>query len=119
MDGKTTITELKEEIRKFNAERDWDQFHSAKDLAIAISLEAVEVLEPFVYKSDAQSKDIMSGTKRQDIEDELADVLWAVLMFAERYDIDISDALRAKMKKSALKYPADKVRGSNKKYNEY
>ncbi len=119
MDKKVTIEELKEEVHKFNVERDWDQFHNPKDMAVNISLEAAELLEPFVYKSEKQMEEIMNGKKRADVQDELADVFWAVLMFAERSNIDLSDALRQKMKKSALKYPAEKVRGSNKKYNEY
>ncbi len=119
MDGNTTISELKREVRRFNRERDWDQFHGAKDLAIAISLEAAEVLEPFVYKSDKQADEIMKGRKRPEIEDEIADVFWAVIMFAERYEVDLSTALRKKMKKTALRYPIERARGSNKKYTEY
>jgi NTP pyrophosphatase (non-canonical NTP hydrolase) len=119
VDEKATIDELKKEVKRFNHERDWDQFHDAKELAIAISLEAAEVLEPFVYKSEKQVEEIMNGKKRTDIEDELADVFWAVLVFAERYNIDLSNAFKEKMKKTELKYPANKVRGSNKKYTEY
>jgi NTP pyrophosphatase (non-canonical NTP hydrolase) len=119
MDKTATIAGLKADVRKFTEERDWDQFHTAKDMAINISLEAAEVLEPFVYKSEKQAETIMNGKKRTDIEDELADVLWAVLMFAEKYDIDLSGALLEKMRKTALKYPVEKARGSNKKYTEY
>lgn len=119
VDEKTTVGELKREVQKFNDERDWDQFHNPKDMAVNIALEAAELLEPFVYKSEKQMKEIMEGKKRQDVEDELADVFWAVIMFAQRSGIDMSEALRKKMAKSALKYPADKVRGSNKKYTEY
>ena len=119
MDKTSTLDMLKEDVRRFNKERDWDQFHGAKDLAIAISLEAAEVLEPFVYKSEKQIAEIMNGKKRADIEDELADVFWAVLMFAEKYEIDLSEALKKKMGKTALKYPVERARGSNKKYTEY
>ena len=118
MDSNTTIEELKIRIKKFNADRDWDQFHNAKDLAIAISTEAAEVLEHFIYKSNDEVEAIFEGNKKTDIEDELADVFWTVLMLCERYNIDLSDSLKKKMEKTAKKYPIDKAKGSNKKYNE-
>ena len=117
-DNKTTIKELKDLIHEFNAERDWDQFHNAKDLAIGISTEAAEVLEHFIYKTDAEIEELFKGKKRVEIEDEIADVLWGTLMFAERYDIDLSSVLKKKMSKTALKYPINKAKGSNKKYTE-
>ncbi len=117
-DGKTTIEELKNLIKKFNADRDWDQFHNAKDLAIEISNEASEILEHFVYKTSEEIEELFKGRKRGEIEEEVADVLWATLTLAERYGIDLSSTLKKKMKKTALKYPVEKARGSNKKYNE-
>lgn len=118
MDSDTTLEDLKALIKKFNADRDWDQFHNAKDLAIAISTEAAEVLEHFIYKSNAEVDEIFKGSKKTDIEDEVADVFWSVLMLCERYDIDLSESLKKKMEKTAKKYPIDKARGSNKKYTE-
>ena len=118
MDSDTTIEELKAHITKFNADRDWDQFHNAKDLAIAISTEAAEVLEHFIYKSNDEVEAVFKGSKKTEIEDEVADVLWATLMLAERYNIDLSSALKKKIEKTALKYPINKARGSNKKYTE-
>ncbi len=118
MDSDTTIEDLKAHIKKFNADRDWDQFHNAKDLAIAISTEAAEVLEHFIYKSNDEVEAIFKGNKKVEIEDEVADVFWAVLMLCEKYDIDLSDSLRKKMGKTAKKYPIEKAKGSNKKYNE-
>ena len=117
-DDSTTIKELKDMVHKFNVERDWDQFHIAKDLAIGISTEAAEVLEHFIYKTDAEIEELFKGEKRTEIEDEIADVLWGTLMFAERYYIDLSSALKKKMSKTALKYPINKAKGSNKKYTE-
>jgi NTP pyrophosphatase (non-canonical NTP hydrolase) len=117
-DDKTTVKELKQLIQKFNKDRDWDQFHNAKDLGIAIATEAAELLEHFIYKSGAELEDLFKGEKREEVDDEIADVLWATLMFAERYDIDISNALKKKIDKTALKYPINKARGSNKKYTE-
>ncbi len=118
MDSNTTIEDLKTLIKEFNSDRDWDQFHNAKDLAIAISTEAAEVLEHFVYKSNEEVEAIFKGTKKSEIEDEVADVFWTVLMLCERYNIDLSDSLKKKMEKTAKKYPIEKARGSNKKYNE-
>ncbi len=119
MDNATTLDELKALVKKFNGERDWDQFHTPKDLAMAIAAEAAEVVEIFVYKTEEQSESFFKDEKkRTDIEDELADVFWAVLMICEKYDIDLSEALKEKMRKSALKYPIEKSKGSNKKYTE-
>ena len=117
-DDKRTIKELKTLIKEFNKDRDWDKFHNAKDLAIAISTEAAEILEHFIYKSNEEIEDLFKGKKRTEIEDEVADVLWATLMLAERYNIDLSSALKKKIEKTALKYPINKARGSNKKYTE-
>jgi NTP pyrophosphatase (non-canonical NTP hydrolase) len=118
MDSDTTIEELKAHITKFNADRDWDQFHNAKDLAIAISTEAAEVLEHFIYKSNDEVEAVFKGSKKTEIEDEVADVFWTVLMLCERYNIDLSDSLKRKMEKTAEKYPIEKAKGSNKKYTE-
>ena len=117
-DEKTTLEELKNAVRRFNRDRDWDQFHNAKDLAIDISLEAAEVLEHFIYKSNEEIDGLFKGKKRAEIEDEVADVLWGTLMLAERYGIDLSGALKKKIEKTALRYPIDKAKGSNKKYTE-
>jgi NTP pyrophosphatase (non-canonical NTP hydrolase) len=118
MDGKTKISELKAMVKRFNDERDWDQFHNAKDLAIAVSVEAAEILEHFVYKSSDEVDELFKGKKRGAIEDEVADTFWAILMLAERYDIDLSNALEKKMLETAKRYPIAKAKGSNKKYTE-
>lgn len=121
MDDKdTTITELKKKTRKFTDDREWDQFHNAKDIAIAIVNEASEILEHFVYKSNEEVENMFKDSKkREEVEDEVADTIWAIMMLAERYDIDISTALDKKLKKTALKYPIEKAKGINKKYTEY
>ena len=117
-DNKTTIKELKSLAHEFNMERDWDQFHNAKDLAIDISVEAAEILEHFIYKTNTEVDELFRSKKRGEIEDEVADVLWGTLMLAEKYDIDLAKALGKKMEKTAQKYPVDKAKGSNKKYTE-
>lgn len=119
MDNKTTLEELKNEVKKFCEKRDWDQFHNPKELAIGISTEANELLQIFRFKSEEDMKKMMDSEKREEIEEELADVLYFVLRFAQMNNIDLSSAVLNKIEKNDKKYPADKVKGCNKKYNEY
>ncbi len=119
-DSKTTIDDLKEASRKFADERDWDQFHNAKDLAIGIITEASELLEHFRFKSPEESDALFKDPKkREQICDELSDVTYFVMRFAQRYGIDLSDEYLRKSGQSAKKYPIEKVKGQNKKYTEY
>ena len=112
------IKEMQEIIKEFCSLRDWDQFHNAKELAIGMSTESNELLELFRF---IQPKDIdeIVNSKKEAISDELMDVLFFVLRFAQMYNIDISNAFKSKMKKNDSHYPVDVVKGSNKKYNEY
>lgn len=119
MDNKTTLEELKNEVKNFCEKRDWDQFHNPKELAIGISTEANELLQIFRFKSEEDMKKMMDSEKREEIEEELADVLYFVLRFAQMNNIDLSSAVLNKIEKNDKKYPADKVKGCNKKYNEY
>ena len=105
------INQILGELRRFNEERDWDQFQNGKDLAIAISLEANELLECFLWKSPEDAKP-------EKIREELADVLNYAFQMADKYHLDIKEIMLEKLKKNALKYPADKARGTAKKYNE-
>jgi NTP pyrophosphatase (non-canonical NTP hydrolase) len=114
-----TIQELAEMVKNFCEERDWDQFHNPKDLAIGISTEANELLDIFRFKSDEDMKLIFSDTdKREHVEEEIADILFFVLRFAQRNHIDLSEALLKKIQKNAMKYSVESSRGSNRKYNE-
>lgn len=119
MDKKTTIEEMKNMVKKFCEDRSWDMFHSPKELAIGMSTEANELLQIFRFKTEEDMKEILKSEKRQDIEDEIADVLFFVFRFAQMYDIDLSTAYKNKLYKSGKKYPIEKVKGKNKKYNEY
>jgi NTP pyrophosphatase (non-canonical NTP hydrolase) len=112
------MNELIETIRIFCEERDWDQYHNPKDLAIGISTEAAELLDLFRFKNNEEIQETINN-KREHIEDELADVLFFVLRFAQMNNIDLKKALGNKMAKNAEKYPVDLVKGNNKKYNEY
>jgi NTP pyrophosphatase (non-canonical NTP hydrolase) len=119
LDELTTITQLKDQIKRFCEERDWDQFHNAKDLAIGITTESSELLEHFRFKSADQVESmLLDPQKRELISDEMADVLYSVLRFAQVYAIDLSSALEAKLTKNGIKYPVEKAKGSNKKYSE-
>ncbi|MCE1168639.1 MAG: nucleotide pyrophosphohydrolase [Sphingobacteriia bacterium] len=105
------FNELTEILIKFRNDRDWEQFHNPKDLAIALSVEAGELLELFLWK-DADQADI---TK---IREELADVLAYSLLLADKYKLDISEIVKEKVKKNEVKYPVDKAWGNAKKYTE-
>jgi len=119
-DEERKIHELKELIKKFCEDRDWDQFHNAKDLAIALSIEASELLEIFRWKSPEEVEELFKNEKKkEDIEDEMADVLYFLIRMAQRYDIDLSEAIDKKMEKNNNKYPVNKAKGSNKKYTEF
>ena len=119
MDSNTSIEELKNKVREFCEKRDWDQFHSPKELAIGISTEANELLQIFRFKSEDDMKTLMASNKKNEVEEELADVLYFVLRFAQMNNIDLSSAVANKIDKNDKKYPAEKVKGCNKKYNEY
>ena len=119
MDEKTTFHELKEVVKKFCEERDWDKFHNAKDLEIGISTESSELLEHFRFKTNDEIDNFFNdNTKKEEITDELSDILYFVLRFAQKYNIDISDSFQSKLKKIKIKYPIDKSFGKNLKYNE-
>jgi len=109
---------LRDALRKFAAERDWDQFHSPKNLAIALSVEASELLEHFQWLTEAQSG-ALAPDKREEVRDEMADVLLYLVRLADKLDVDLVDAAEKKIAKNAKKYPAAQVRGSMKKYSEY
>ena len=119
-DCERKIHELKEKVKEFCDERDWDQFHNAKELAIALSIEASELLEIFRWKTDKEVQELfLNEKKKEDIQDEMADILYFLVRIAQMYDIDLSEALDKKMEKNELKYPVEKAKGSSKKYNEF
>jgi NTP pyrophosphatase (non-canonical NTP hydrolase) len=118
-DHERKLIELKEKIKDFCDKRDWDQFHNAKELAIALSIEASELLEIFRWKNPEEVKELFNNPKKkEDIEDEMADILYFLVRIAQLYDIDLSETLDRKMEKNDKKYPVEKFKGSNKKYNE-
>jgi len=113
-----TLPALRDRLRRFAAERDWDQFHSPKNLAMALIAEAAELVEHFQWLTEAQSRDLPAD-KRAQVADELADILVYLVRIADKLDIDLLTAATAKMDRNEVKYPAAKVKGSARKYTEY
>jgi dCTP diphosphatase len=112
------LDELQQRLLMFAKERDWEQFHAPKNLAMALAVEAAEVMEHFQWLSEAQSESL-SEDKRKAVGYELADVFIFTLRLAERLGVDLPQLVEEKIQINAEKYPADKVRGSAKKYTEY
>ena len=105
------LEDLKQKIAKFTQERDWDQFHNGKDLALALSIEAAELNEAFLWK-DAKDVNI------DKVKEELADIFNYAILMADKYNLDIKQIVLDKLKRNAEKYPVEKAYGSAKKYNE-
>ena len=111
------LVELRDALRAFAAERDWDQFHSPRNLAAALAVEAAELLEPFQWLTDEQSREL-SIEARAAVEHELADVLLYLVRLADKLGVDLEQAARAKIELNAQKYPVETARGSSRKYDE-
>jgi len=118
-DQSATVNELKAIVKKFCEDREWDQFHNPKDLAIGISTEANELLQLFRFKSEDQIKRMLSDPKtRKAIAAELVDALYFVLRFAQMNSFDLSNELQEKISDNERRYPVERSRGSNRKYDE-
>jgi NTP pyrophosphatase (non-canonical NTP hydrolase) len=112
-----SIKRLTDFIVAFRKEREWQQFHTPKDMALSLTLEATEVLEHFQWKNEAAALEHVK-THKNDIAEELADVFFWTLMMSHDFGIDLEKALDDKMKKNALRYPVEKAKGNAKKYTE-
>lgn len=108
---KTDLKDVFSALRDFNAQRDWNQFHDGKNLALALSIEAAELNELFLWKN---AEDV----NREKIQEELADVFNYAIMLADKYNLEIPDICLKKIKENSQKYPIDKARGNAKKYSE-
>ncbi|HKB56258.1 MAG TPA: nucleotide pyrophosphohydrolase [Lacunisphaera sp.] len=118
-DGKTTVAELRERVLAFVHERDWEQFHSPKNLSMALAAESGELMEHFLWAESKASLAVVSDPKKRPaIEAELADVVIYALEFANICGIDLAAAIGAKMAANAKKYPVEKSRGRADKYTE-
>jgi NTP pyrophosphatase (non-canonical NTP hydrolase) len=103
--------EIIQALLKFRNERDWEQFHNPKDLALAINVEAGELLELFLWKSSEEAN-------KEQVKEELADVFAYAFMLAEKYNFDVKEIILEKIKRNGEKYPIDKAKGIAKKYTE-
>jgi NTP pyrophosphatase (non-canonical NTP hydrolase) len=110
---------LKERLIDFRRKRDWEKFHKPKDLALSIVIEAAELLENFQWKTDEEVARMLKGRSFERISEEIADIAIYLTYLCNDLDIDLEDAVSKKIEKNMKKYPADKVRGSARKYNEY
>lgn len=114
----TNVELLKRQLADFVRERDWSQFHSPKNLSMALSVEAAELLEIFQWQTEQQSSDLDVETQSR-VAEELADILLYSLLISDRLGIDLIAAAQTKLQSNARKYPADRVRGSARKYSDY
>jgi NTP pyrophosphatase (non-canonical NTP hydrolase) len=112
------LHELKHTLRTFARERDWDQFHSPKNLSMALIAEAAELVEQFQWLTQEESRNLPEE-KLIEVEEELADILIYLVRLADKLNVDLIEAVRKKIKINEQKYPAEKVRGKSKKYSEY
>jgi NTP pyrophosphatase (non-canonical NTP hydrolase) len=111
-DDTTPVRALREAMRRFVTERDWEQFHSPKNLAMALAAEAAELMEHFLWMENAASRDVVRDAARmEEVSDELADVLGVCLALANALELDLSDVFFKKMAKNVHKYPVEKARG--------
>lgn len=105
------IEELQELLRDFARERDWEQFHTPKNLAMALAAEAGELLEPFQWLTPEEASTVMEGPRASDVEDELADVAIYLLRLADVLGVSVAESIRAKVSRNEHRYPVGQVRG--------
>ena len=113
-----TIAQLRDDLRQFAIDRDWDQFHSPKNLSMALIAEAAELVEHFQWLTEDQSRQL-SPDKMAEVELEIGDIQIYLIRLADKLGIDVMQAAEKKIAVNARKYPIDKVRGSSKKYSDY
>src|SRR5262245_52234752 len=119
-DPETTIRELKDLVRSFSQERDWEQFHHPKDLGVALACEVGEVLEHFRYRTHEEIREKLADPAQHTaLSYELADCLWLVLRLADVCGIDLASSLHAKLDEAARKYPIELAKGRSDKYTAY
>lgn len=117
-DADTTLAALKARVLAFAEERDWLQFHSPKNLSMAIAAESAELMEHFLWADSEASREVAVGEKRAKIKEELADIVIYAIEFANVTGIDLQSAILSKMEQNARKYPVEKARGRSEKYTE-
>jgi dCTP diphosphatase len=118
MPNQSDLLLLRDKLRAFAEARDWDQFHSPKNLSMALMVEVAELMEHFQWLTEAQSFDLAAENKSA-VSEELADILLYLVRLSDKLEVDLLEAALHKLEKNAVKYPAELVRGSAKKYSEY
>jgi NTP pyrophosphatase (non-canonical NTP hydrolase) len=116
-DAITTIESLKNDVKKFIEDREWQQFHNPKNLSMAIASEVAELMDLFLWCDNAESYKELEK-RRQDVEDEVADIFFALFSFCVRHNIDVSKAMAHKQIEKERKYPVEKCKGRWTKYTE-
>jgi dCTP diphosphatase len=111
------VQKLIEDIKAFNRERDWEKYHSPKNLSMALSVEVAEIVEVFQWLTEEQSRHL-PPLKKQAVEEEIGDVTILLLMLADELGVDVLEAARKKLERNRAKYPVEKFRGRAEKYNE-
>lgn len=117
MSKSTSLSQIEKELAQFTSDRNWAQYHNPRNLAMALSVEAAELLELFLWSSDDGPQPPVAG-REQDVADEAADVLICLLNFCREMKIDILEATKQKIAKNALKYPVEKAAGKLEKHDE-
>ncbi len=115
-DATTTVESLKNDVKKFTEDREWQQFHNPKNLSMALASEAAEVMDLFLWCESSASYEELEN-RRQEVEDEIADVAVALLAFCTRHNIDLSSAIAHKRIEHVRKYPIEKCKGRSTKYD--
>ena len=118
MDNPSELLMLRDKLRAFAEARDWDQFHSPKNLSMALMVEVAELMEHFQWLTEAQSGNL-DPEKKAVVAEELADTLLYLVRLSDKLGVDLLKAALHKLEKNAVKYPAEQVRGSSRKYSEY
>lgn len=118
MPNQPDLLMLRNKLRAFAEARDWDQFHSPKNLSMALMVEVAELMEHFQWLSEAQSANL-AAEKKPAVAEELADILLYLIRISDKLKVDLLEAALNKLEKNAAKYPAEQVRGSANKYSEY
>ena len=113
-----SLKTIKEKLRKFSQERDWDQYHSPKNLAMAMSVEVSELLEIFQWSNDGGMEKIEDKETKKQIEEEIADIFNYLVKFVDLMDLDLEELSLEKIKKNDMKYPVNKFKGKSDKYNK-
>jgi len=120
MDNEAKIQEMKDIVSAFVKERDWEKFHNPKDVGVALVIEVSELMEHFRFKSNEEIEELLKDAeKKKEVSYELADIFYMVLRLSQVCDVDLSEALKEKVKEAAKKYPVELVKGKNHKYTHY